>query len=73
MGEGTKGGRKIKTANSVIYPIVSDDAEVQAFYEECRRNGTSHNMAEILSFRKPPRVRNTYSPMHPRRNRGRGY
>jgi len=55
------------------YPHVSDDPKVQSRYEECRRNGCSHNLAEILAFRKPPRVRNTYSPLHPRRHRGRGF
>jgi hypothetical protein len=55
------------------YPQVSDDPKVQAHYEECRRNGCSHKLAEMLAFRKPPRFRNTYSPLHPRRNRGRGF
>ena len=52
---------------------ISDDPKIQAHYEECLRNGCSHKLAEMLALRKPPRVRNTYSPMHPRRNRGRGY
>lgn len=55
------------------YPKVSDDPEIQKHYEECRKNGCDHKFAELLCSRKPPRVRNTYSPLHPRRNRGRGY
>jgi len=55
------------------YPKVWDDPEKQKLYEECRRNGCDHKFAEMLSAQKAPRVRNTYSPMHPRRNRGRGF
>ena len=55
------------------YPKISDDEKVQSHYELCRKNGSSHKMAELLALRRPPVIRNTYSPMHPRRNRGRGY
>lgn len=37
-------------------PIVSDDPEIQAFYEQCRCDGQSHNGAEMFAFRQPPGV-----------------
>lgn len=38
------------------YPIVSDDPDVQALYEQCRSDGESHNFAEICAFRSAPGV-----------------
>lgn len=55
------------------YEKISDDPKVQAHYVECRKNGCGHKLAEMLALHQPPRVKNTYSPLHPRRNRGRGY
>ncbi len=37
------------------YPIISDNERIQDFYEVMRRSGTSHNMAEMLAMRAPPR------------------
>ena len=37
-----------------MFPIVSDIPEVQAHYDLCRTRGTSHNLAKILAFGKPP-------------------
>lgn len=37
------------------WPWVSQDVDVQLFYLEMRLAGESHNMAEILALRKPPR------------------
>lgn len=54
------------------WPHYSDDPEIQAHYEKCRENGCDHQMADLLASRKAPRVRDTYSPMHPRRGRGQG-
>jgi len=71
VGKNDKGTRGTKSA--VTYPQISDDEKVQSHYEECRRNGCTHKMAEMLALRRPPVIRNTYSPLHPRRNRGRGY
>jgi hypothetical protein len=55
------------------YPTISQDPKVQEHYVLCRKNGCTHKLAEMLASKKPPQVRNTYSPLHPRRNRGRGY
>jgi hypothetical protein len=38
-----------------IYPIISDDPAVQAFYENSRRDGNSHNIAEMCALRSAPR------------------
>lgn len=38
----------------MTWPIVSDDSAVQALYEECRRAGTSHTLAEVFAFQKAP-------------------
>ena len=35
-------------------PIISADECVQAFYEKCRRQGESHNMAKICAERRGP-------------------
>lgn len=55
------------------YPKISDDPKVQKLYVECRENGCSHDFAVMLAERKPVNYHNRMSPMHPRRNRGRGY
>ncbi len=52
---------------------ISDDPKIQEHYEKCLKNGCGHKMAEMLALGKPPRYINKYSPLHPRRNRGRGY
>lgn len=36
------------------YPVVSDDPEIQAHYEHCRSQGTSHMLAEMFAFSQPP-------------------
>ena len=36
------------------WPIVSNDQGIQSAYEECRRNGCSHTLAEMLAFQRPP-------------------
>ena len=36
------------------FPVVSDDAVIQAEYEESRRLGNSHNLAMIFVFRQAP-------------------
>ena len=41
---------------TATYPEVSDDPDVQAFYEERRKEGVSHNMAKIFALRSPPGV-----------------
>lgn len=50
----------------------SDDPKVQAHYEACIKAGCDHKMADLLASRTAPKVRDTYSPMHPRRGRGKG-
>ena len=39
------------------WPTVSNNPFVQAFYEVCRENGQSHNIAEICAFRQSPTLR----------------
>lgn len=39
---------------TATYEQISDDPAVQAFYEQCRDDGESHNMAEICAFRRAP-------------------
>ncbi len=36
------------------YPVISERADVQAAYERMRKEGQSHNMAEILATRQCP-------------------
>lgn len=36
------------------YPIVSSDPAVQKHYVLCRKEGTSHNLAEMYAFGQPP-------------------
>jgi hypothetical protein len=36
------------------WPVVSDDAGVQAFYEDRRREGVSHNLAEMFAHQQAP-------------------
>ena len=38
------------------YPIVSHNPKLQAYYEWLRRNGNSHNLADMLAFRQAPRA-----------------
>lgn len=54
------------------YPQISKDPEVQKRYEQMRKAGESHKMAEMLALQKAPPVEDRYSPMHPRRGRGQG-
>lgn len=35
-------------------PIISDDPHIQAHYEKCRAEGTSHTLAEMFAFQTPP-------------------
>ena len=35
-------------------PKVSDNMQIQRAYEECRENGCSHMLAEMLALRQPP-------------------
>lgn len=37
-----------------MYPTVSNNKEVQAHYEECRKNGCTDSFARMLSARKGP-------------------
>jgi hypothetical protein len=39
----------------MAWPIVSDNPCIQAHYEACREEGTSHNLAEMFAFREVPR------------------
>ena len=36
------------------WPIVSDDRDIQAFYEARRREGVSHSLAEMFAFQQAP-------------------
>lgn len=36
------------------FPTISDEPEVQSLYEECRRQGSSHRLAEMLACRQGP-------------------
>jgi hypothetical protein len=38
----------------VNYPIISSEPHIQAHYENSRRAGTSHNLAEMFALRLPP-------------------
>ena len=38
------------------HPLVSQDPNLQAFYEWLRGKGNSHKMAEMLAFREAPRT-----------------
>lgn len=38
------------------YPVVSSNPVIQQRYVEMRRDGQSHNLAEMLAFQKPPRA-----------------
>jgi hypothetical protein len=51
---------------------ISKDKKIQKHYEELRANGVGHNMAEMIALQVAPGIRDTYSPMHPRRGRGKG-
>lgn len=44
-------------ADDAEYPVVSSNPHVQAAYMEMRRNGESHNLAEMLAFRRAPDIR----------------
>lgn len=37
------------------FPVVSDDPAIQAHYEYCRSQGTSHLLAEMFAYAQPPR------------------
>lgn len=52
--------------------VYSTDPKVQAHYDACIKAGCDHKMADLLASRTAPKVRDTYSPMHPRRGRGKG-
>lgn len=36
------------------YPVIDPDPEIQSRYEQLRRNGESHNIAEMLTYRSAP-------------------
>jgi hypothetical protein len=36
------------------YPIISDNVAVQLFYEQCRLEGQSHNLAEMFALQQGP-------------------
>jgi hypothetical protein len=36
------------------WPVVSDDLDVQAHYEHCRDEGTTHSLAEMFALQSPP-------------------
>lgn len=55
------------------YETISKNPVIQARYVELRKAGNTHKFAEMLAMQQAPKVNNTYSPMHPRRNRGRGF
>ncbi len=57
MGEFTTDGM----ATVPIWPWVSDDQAIQFSYEEMRRNGESHAIAEMLATRSFPGVKGTDS------------
>jgi len=38
------------------YPKVSDNPEIQSLYEEIRRGGESHKLAEMLALRQVPNL-----------------
>lgn len=38
----------------VVYPVVSQDADVQARYVAARQRGEAHGMAEVIAFRQAP-------------------
>jgi hypothetical protein len=67
-----KAATRKATSKKQKWPHYSDDPAVQAHYEECRKNGCDHKMADMLASRKVGRMIDTYSPMHPRRGRGNG-
>lgn len=41
-------------ANTGVFPVISTNPRVQAHYEACRREGTSHSLAEMFALRQPP-------------------
>lgn len=38
------------------FPIVSNIPAIQEHYEECRKNGTSHRLAEVFAFQRSPAI-----------------
>jgi len=38
------------------WPVISENPRIQAFYERCRANGESHNMAKMFAERRAPGV-----------------
>lgn len=53
-------GQVVSNNPSVILrgiPIIDSDREVQSRYEAMRRQGQSHNMAEMLAYRQAPNSR----------------
>lgn len=44
-------------ADGTEYPIVSRNPAIQEAYLEMRKNGQSHNIAELLAFRRSPDIR----------------
>jgi len=41
----------------VTYQVISDNMELQAFYEWLRDKGNTHKMAEMLAYQEAPRAR----------------
>lgn len=38
----------------MTYPTVSNDPSIQGHYEDCRRAGTAHGLAEMFALGQPP-------------------
>jgi len=41
------------------FPLISFEPSVQAFYEQMRREGTSHTLAEMFALQQPPETAGT--------------
>lgn len=49
---------------SMKYPVISDNAEIQSEYARMRKNGQSHNTAEILALQISPGLQTDTRFMH---------
>ncbi len=54
MADATQGQLGEAIMTPAQWPIVSQDAETQGFYESMRAAGESHSIAEMLAFRQCP-------------------
>lgn len=43
------------------YPVISDDKNIQKFYVKCRKEGTSHSLAEMFALQQSPGISGTDS------------